>query len=124
MAFDIDNDNDKDLILGDVSFNNLNLLINGGNSDSAHVISVDSAFPKNHNNTIAANMHIYPASYYLDVTDDGVKDLIVTTNSENNSENLESCWLYQNAGQNNNPDFNFLQTNFLQKDMIDLFFSY
>jgi hypothetical protein len=120
LAFDIDNDNDKDLILGDVSFNNLNLLINGGNSDSAHIISVDSTFPKNHNNTIAANMHIYPAAYYLDVTDDGVKDLIVTTNSQNNSENFESCWLYQNAGQNNDPDFNFLQTNFLQNDMIDL----
>jgi len=120
LAFDIDNDNDKDLILGDVSFNNLNLLINGGNSDSAHVISVDSTFPKNHNNTIAANMHIYPAAYYLDVTDDGIKDLIVTTNSKNNSENFESCWLYQNTGQNNNPDFNFVQTNFLQNDMIDL----
>jgi hypothetical protein len=27
-------------------------------------------------------MHVYPATYYLDVTNDGVKDLIVTTNSE------------------------------------------
>ncbi len=120
LAFDIDNDNDKDLILGDVSYSNLNLLINGGNNDSAHIISADSSFPKNYNNTIAANMHLYPASYYLDVTDDGIKDLIVTTNSENNSENFESCWLYRNAGQDNNPDFNFVQTNFLQNDMIDL----
>ena len=120
LAIDIDNDNDKDLILGDVSFNNLNLLINGGDNQNALVTSVDSVFPQNNSNTIAANMHVYPATYYLDVTNDGVKDLVVTTNSENNSENFESCWLYSNAGQTNSPDFNFVQTNFLQTDMIDL----
>jgi hypothetical protein len=120
LAIDIDNDNDKDLVLGDVSFNNLNLLINGGDNQNAHMVSVDSVFPQNHNNTIAANMHVYPASYYVDVTNDGVKDLIVTTNTQNNSENFESCWLYENVGQNNNPELNFAQTNFLQNDMIDL----
>jgi len=120
LAIDIDNDNDKDLVLGDVSYNNLNLLINGGDNQNAIMISVDSVFPQNNNNTIAANMHVYPATYYLDVTNDGIKDLIVTTNSQNNSENFESCWLYENAGQTNNPDFNFAQTNFLQNDMIDL----
>ena len=120
LAIDIDNDNDMDLVLGDVSYNNLNLLINGGDNQNAIMISVDSVFPQNNNNTIAANMHVYPATYYLDVTNDGVKDLIVTTNSQNNSENFESCWLYENVGQTNNPDFNFVQTNFLQSDMIDL----
>ena len=120
LAIDIDNDNDMDLVLGDVSYNNLNLLINGGDNQNALMVSVDSVFPQNHSNTIAADMHVYPASYYLDVTNDGVKDLIVTTNSQNNSENFESCWLYSNSGQTNNPDFNFVQTNFLQSDMIDL----
>ncbi len=120
LAIDIDNDNDMDLVLGDVSYNNLNLLINGGDNQNALMVSVDSVFPQNNTNTIAANMHVYPASYYLDVTGDGIKDLIVTTNSQNNSENFESCWLYENAGQTNNPDFNFVQTNFLQSDMIDL----
>ena len=95
LAIDIDNDNDMDLVLGDVSYNNLNLLINGGDNQNALMVSVDSVFPQNHSNTIAANMHVYPATYYLDVTNDGVKDLIVTTNSQNNSENFESCWLYK-----------------------------
>jgi hypothetical protein len=120
LAIDIDNDNDMDLVLGDVSYNNLNLLINGGDNQNAIIVSVDSVFPQNNSSTIAANMHVYPATYYLDVTNDGVKDLIVTTNSQNNSENFESSWLYKNAGQTNNPDFNFVQTNFLQSDMIDL----
>ena len=120
LAIDIDNDNDKDLVLGDISYNNLNLLINGGDNQNAIMVAIDSVFPKNYNNTIAANIHVYPASYYLDVTNDGIKDLIVTTNSQNNSANFESCWLYENTGQNSLPNFSFIQKDFLQKDMIEL----
>lgn len=120
LAIDIDNDQDKDLILGDISFNNLNLLINGGDSSYANMVSVDSIFPANHLNTIEVNMDIFPAAYYLDVTNDGVKDLVVTSNSENNSENFESCWLFNNTGTNTNADFNFFKKNLLQDEMIDL----
>jgi len=120
LAIDVDNDNDKDLVLGDISYNNLNLLINGGDNQNAIMTAVDSVFPQNYSNTLAAEMHVYPASYYIDVTNDGVKDLIVTTNSENNSENFESCWLYENTGQNTSPDFNFIQKDFLQENMIEL----
>ena len=120
LAIDVDNDNDKDLVLGDISYNNLNLLINGGDNQNAIMTAVDSVFPQNYSNTLAAEMHVYPASYYIDVTNDGVKDLIVTTNSENNSENFESCWLYENTGQNTSPNFNFIQKDFLQENMIEL----
>ena len=120
LAIDIDNDNDKDLVLGDISYNNLNLLINGGDNQNAVITSVDSVFPQNHNNTTAVNMSVYPAAYYIDVTNNGVNDLIVTTNNANNSANFESCWLYENLGQNNDPDFNFLQKDFLQNNMIEL----
>jgi hypothetical protein len=120
LAIDIDNDNDKDLVLGDISYNNLNILINGGDNQNANMITVDSIFPQNYDNTIAANMHVYPASYYLDVTNDGIKDLVVTTNSQHNSENFESCWLYENIGQNTLPDFNFVKKDFLQADMVEL----
>ncbi len=119
LAIDIDNDNDKDLVLGDISYSNLNLLINGGDNQNANIITVDSVFPQNINNTVPTNIHVYPASYYLDVTNDGINDLIVSTNSQNNSENFESCWLYKNTGQNTLPIFNFTQKDFLQKNMIE-----
>lgn len=120
LAIDIDNDNDKDLILGDISYNNLNILINGGDNQNAHIISVDSVFPKNFNNTIEVDMSVYPAAFYVDVTNDGTKDLIVTTNNQHNSENTQSCWLYENIGQNTLPNFNFIKKDFLQGDMVDL----
>ena len=119
MAIDVDGDNDKDLILGDVSFNNLNLLINGGDNQNALITSVDTAFPKNNINTIPADIHIFPAAYFIDVTNDGVKDLIVTSNMQNNSENFESCWLYENSGSNILPDFNFVQKDFIQGTGLD-----
>ena len=45
---------------------------------------------------------------------------MVTTNSQANSENFESVWLYTNSGTNSLPDFNFVSKSFLQEEMIDL----
>ena len=119
LAIDVDNDNDRDLILGDVSFNNLNLLINGGDNQNAIITSIDTAFPQNNLNTIAADIHIFPSAYYIDASNDGVKDLVVTSNMRNNSENFKSCWLYENSGTNINPNFNFIQKDFLQGSGLD-----
>ena len=119
MAIDIDGDNDKDLILGDVSFNNLNLLINGGDSQNSLIVSVDTVFPQNNTNTIPADIHIFPSAYFVDCTNDGIKDVIVTSNMQNNAENIESCWLYENVGTNTNPELNFIQKDFLQNSGLD-----
>ena len=120
IAMDVDGDMDKDLILGDVSYTNLNLLINGGTPQSAHIIMVDTAFPQNITNTIPADIHIFPSAFYIDATHDGTKDLIVTTNMQNNSANKESCWIYENSGTNSTPNFNFIQKDFLQGGGVDL----
>ncbi|MEE2700402.1 MAG: FG-GAP-like repeat-containing protein [Bacteroidota bacterium] len=120
LAIDVDDDNDKDIILGDISYNNLNLLTNGGDSINANMSAIDSAFPANNNNTLATDLHLFPASFYLDVTHDGKKDLLVGTNTQANAENFESMWLFANSGTNTLPDFNFVSKAFLQEEMIDL----
>ena len=119
LAIDVDGDNDKDLILGDVSYNNLNLLINGGDNQNAHVTIVDSVFPQNNLNTIPADIHIFPSAFLIDATNDGIKDIIITTNMQNNSENKESCWIYKNNGTSSNLDLNFVQKDFLQSSGFD-----
>ena len=118
LALDIDNSGVLDLVIGDVAFPNLTLLINGGtapNTDSP-MISQDNAFPSN---TTPVNMHLFPASFYLDVDFDGVKDLIVCGNAKNISENEESVHFYKNHGSNTTPNFIFSQYDFLQDEMID-----
>ena len=118
LALDIDNSGVMDLVLGDISFPNLTLLINGGtvpNSDSP-MISADNSFPSN---TTPANMNLFPSSFFLDVDFDGVKDLIVAANAKVISEDERSILFYKNYGSNSLPNFIYTQNDFLQDEMID-----
>lgn len=118
LAIDMNNNGVLDLILGDVSFPNLTLLMNGGtapNTNSA-MVSQDHNFPSN---TTGASIQLFPAPFYLDVDFDGKKDLIVTPNARSVSENQRSVLFYKNNGSNLAPNFSFQQDNFLQSEMID-----
>ncbi len=118
LALDYDNSGVLDLILGDVSYDNLLLLINGGTSPNTNsaMISVETNFPSN---TTQALISSFPAPYYLDVDFDGVKDLIVATNAKHISQNEKSVLFYHNSGTDNNPTFNYVTNSFLQNQMIE-----
>jgi hypothetical protein len=118
LALDINDSGLKDLVIGDVGYNSLALLINGGGppSDNAFMISQDQNFPSN---TTPVDISIFPAAFYEDVDFDGVKDLLVGTNANGASENTESLWYYKNLGTNDNPNFSFVQKDFIQFDMIE-----
>lgn len=118
LALDYTNSGVLDLVLGDVAYPNLSLLINGGtsvNSDSP-MVSQDNNFPSN---TTPAQIQLFPASFYLDVDFDGIKDLIVGANARGVSQNQNSVYFYKNVGGNSSPNFQFKTKSFLQEDMID-----
>lgn len=118
LAIDIDNSGVYDLVLGDVSHENLVLVTNGGtavNQNSA-MTSFDLNFPSN---TTPANLQIFPAAYYLDVNHDGIKDLVVGANAKGSSQNKNSVLFYENLGTNNQPNFIYRTDQFLQRDMLD-----
>ena len=119
LAIDIDGDNDKDIILGDVSFNNLNLLYNTGNSANAFMSSVNQNFPVGNGSSIPAEIKSFPASFYEDINNDNKRDLIVSPNIRNNSENFESIKTFINTGTDSAPIFEYSQNNFLQENTID-----
>lgn len=123
LSMDVDSNGTKDLILGDVSFKNMTLLINSDptpNLTSSHITAFDTLFPKNNSNTQAVRIDIFPAGYYLDVTNDGVKDLIVAPNCFTGCENINGTWMYKNNRATNFPDFDFITKSFLQEDMIEV----
>ena len=118
LALDVDNSGVLDLIIGDVSSTNLYMVTNGGtlvNSNSA-MISVDNNYPSN---TTPSVTQLFPAAYYVDLDFDAVKDLIVCPNAKNVSFNESSVQFYKNIGTNNNPNFIFTSSNFLQSEMIE-----
>lgn len=118
LALDINNSGVMDLILGDVAFNNLTLLINGGTevNTNSPMVSLDPLFPSN---SLPANLEIFPAAFHVDADFDGIKDLLVGTNGRNVSENEKSILFYKNTGTNALPNFVYQTNAFLQREMIE-----
>jgi len=118
MIFDNNGDGLPDLLLGDVDYTSPALLTNGGTPDEAFMINHTFAFPPNND---SINLLSFPVMSYLDVNNDGKKDLIVAPFDPSlvKAQNLNNIWLYQNKGQTNMPDFELTTKSFLQDEMLD-----
>jgi hypothetical protein len=118
LAIDLTDNGVKDLILGGVDASNLTALFNGGtqpNQDSP-MTSFDDNYPSN---STPLDLEIFPASFYLDVDFDGVKDLVVSTNANGGSENTKGVWFYKNLGTDTNPNFQYVKDDLFKDEMID-----
>ncbi len=121
LALDMDDDGDKDLILGEVSCNHLVYFENKGDENEAVFDTVILNIPISQ----PVNFHVFPASFFEDVDFDGKKDLLVSPNLFANDVGFmtnfsQSNWYYKNIGTNETPNFNFEKKDFLQNEMIDL----
>ncbi|MFP4094817.1 MAG: T9SS type A sorting domain-containing protein [Cyclobacteriaceae bacterium] len=121
LALDVDNDGDKDILTSDEGCGELYFLENTGNADDARFKSFDAAYLSAPEGTTPIN---FPAAYWVDVTGDGVKDLVVASNApENaisNTNTKASSWLFENTGSNELPNFSFRKADFLQDEMLDV----
>lgn len=122
-ALDLDGDGDKDLLVGDLGCPLLNRLTNGGTPQSAVITSSDTLFPSP---AQYIKVPVFPSAYSLDANFDGRNDLIVTPTTfsniaDNNVINTRAAtYLYLDQGQNVAPDFQLLEKDFLQNQMLDL----
>ncbi len=116
LALDIDEDGDKELFLGDVSYNNVVMLTNTGTPQKAYMTAQDTLFPSNS----PVDIPLFPAIFAADIDNDGDKDLISAPNDESFSITKDNAWLYKNNGANASPQFDFVQTHFLGGQMLDL----
>jgi hypothetical protein len=117
MLYDKDNDGDKELVLGDLSFSNFNMLTNGGNKNKAWFSAQDNDFPSN---SLAVDIPIFPVPFYLDCNNDGKKDLLGAPNSPKAALDHDVLWYYPNVGTAKVPVFEYKQKNLLIEDMIDI----
>lgn len=122
MCFDRDGDGDKDAILGDVSCSDVFYIENTGSSSNAHISDTTVLYPnyplKSSVNRIKLNS--FPCTYYLDIDNDGFKDLIASPNTVAGAENYQSVWYYKNVSTTPTVNFSFQKKNFLQDGMIEL----
>ncbi|MEM1325621.1 MAG: FG-GAP-like repeat-containing protein [Bacteroidota bacterium] len=117
LSLSLNGDCAKEVILGDLSFENLIALYNGGDCDEAWIIEQDLDFPSY---DTPATIDVFPAAFHLDLDNDGIRDLAVTPNDADNSEDDRSIWWYQNTGTDDTPIFNFQTTSFLTETVLDL----
>ncbi len=116
LAIDLDGDLDKEIILGDISFDNLVMAVNGGDLSNANMIEQDINFPSY---SVPALPRTFPAAFSLDVNNDGLKDMLVSPNARNQSQHRRCVWFYENNGNEENQ-FDYQTETFLIDDMIDV----
>lgn len=119
LMMDINNDGNKDLVMGDVAYSSLTTVVNGGPSVAGpdSITSVDYFFPNDSEELV---LHTFPASFYVDVNNDGTKDFIAAPNAQFTSDNVDAVDLYLNNGEDDDPDLSFYQDDFIQGEMIDV----
>lgn len=116
-CLDIDGDQDQDLIVGDLTNPNINLIRNGGTTTAALGDLVDVTFP---NYDTAMTLQIFGCGFHLDVDNDGQKDLLFSPNAFNSVENAKSVWYYHNNGTDSTMVAHLIQKDFLQDKMIEV----
>ena len=120
LLLDLNGDGLKDILYGHITKNKVASILNVGTLNQAKFNSADYNFPHKY----PVDFPVFPAIFYEDLDFDGVKDLVASPNGYDNAQQTvdyqKSAWFYQNKGQNDKPDFNFVQTNFLQNTMVDL----
>lgn len=117
-TYDHENDGDKDLLLGNISFPCIGMMTNGGTPQNAWMTAQDTAFPRNN---ISVEIFTFPASFYTDFNNDGKKDLIVALNNPNSGEDRKGVWYYENkAGTLGQHQFELQTQGLMVSDMIDM----
>jgi hypothetical protein len=117
MIYDQEGDGDMELVSGDISFDCFNMMTNGGTPEVAWMNAQDDAFPAYDE---SVDLPTFPASYYLDVDNDGKKDMIASPNNKSIGEDQRCAWWYKNVGTGANHVFELQNKKLFVEEMIDL----
>lgn len=115
LPYDLDSDGDKDLILGDVSYNEALFLINQPQNGSDLIIQTPSGYPAGWNNV---GIPVFPAFSAIHANGDNLHDLIVGANTDDQSRNSGRTLLMY-PGQAGNFAFTGQEQAFLCDGMPD-----
>ncbi len=120
LVLNLDENPSLDLLVGDVSCDFITALYNENTNTEAILRSPKTRFPAQK----PIDIPTFAAVFYEDINFDGNPDLIAAPNLYSNDGNLvdyqNSAWLYKNKGTKENPDFEFIQENFLQDKFFDI----
>lgn len=115
VHLDIDGDGDYDLLGGNISYNDIQLLYN---SNTNMIIAQDTNYNQNGHKL---ELPSWPSPAHVDIDNDGDRDIIVTTHSDNlSTANYNNVAWYKNNGTDANPVFVYQHDTLLTPQMIDV----
>lgn len=118
LMLDLNDNQLQDLVIGDISYSDLYAVYNNaGETSHAYIDSVQVQFPSYHNEPV--DIDFFPASFYGDYNNDGIKDLLCAPNLRTDAENYHAVSTHINQGTNTNPDFHYVGKGFLQDENIE-----
>lgn len=117
VALENNSNHTKDLIIGDIGFNDLVFLKNGGDTTHARFISQDTLFPVY---SVPVDIPNFPAAFCLDMNNDGLKDIVASPNFQFGSENVANVWYYKNEGTVSEGHYIFQTDSLFTRDMIEV----
>lgn len=115
-AFDEEGDGDYELVVGDLLYNSLTYLRNGGTASSAFMDTTYGLFPTY---DASVDLTLFAAPFFLDINNDSKKDLLVSPNTMNISVNYDNVWYYQNVNPGNGVTLSRIKKTFLIDQMVD-----
>lgn len=115
LALDGDGDGDLDMLLGDLSNNGLVYLENSGSSSEAYMTSQNLKYPTSANEV---DIFVHIAPFFIDIDNDGKRDLIASQNNRNGAQNVNHIWYYRNIGTDDSPSFELIEKDFLQNTSL------
>lgn len=116
---DYDGDNDFDLLNGNVSFSDIQYLINGKVNFGFTIDSMVEQDTIWGSNGVDMYMPQFPMAFWLDLDQDSNKDLVFSPRTQN-TENYKCASFYKNLGTNQSPNFTFQKNTYMVDDMIDI----
>ena len=127
-TFDVNFDGDQDLLLGDLTYETILFLENGGTPDAAFMTAQQQNFP---DYDVSVFIPFFPATYIQDFDGDSLVDMIAAPNQKDARENIDVAWRYQGVVQDGKLEFRFQRSDLLVCEMLDfgtdaspLFFDY
>jgi len=118
--FDYDGDGDIDYLNGGVGYHTIQFLRNGKNDFNYPldtIVEQDTAWQTTGHSYSAFQ---FPAAFYLDIDQDGKKDILISPSAELASANYRNIAFYRNTGTNSNPSFTYQHDSLLCSEAIEL----
>lgn len=115
-SLDLNADGVMEMLVGDVGCPDIYALYNGGTTSIANFDSVEALYPTL---DVTINVPMFAATFYEDIDNDGVRDLITSPNLVGEAADRRSVWLHRNQGADDNPNFKFEKEDFIQDEMIE-----